>query len=846
MVRATSIRAKLLIAFAGLALVPALVIGLWIALTDLPHHLRESWLHQRHVAERLKSEVGGFFQQIERDLTAIDRLTQFRTATMAEQSEILSSVLFSNPAFLEVTYLDETGRERVRIARNSLAIPGMAADLSGDEAFVAPARSGKPHYGLVRFDPITGEPLMTISLPLVELRAGTLQGVIRSEIRLRKVWEVVSKTGWDDSARAYVIDERGQVIAHRNPSIVLRKTSFIFHHGEDIQSGLEETDVVIADSDLIVGDRFFHVAVERDVQAAVRPALLGLIIVGGAIVASLGMAVLLILFAEHRIVRPIQAVTLAARAIRGGDLSTTVKATGSDEAAELAETFNAMAGRLRRTLDSLERERSLLRSLIDTIPDLIFIKDNDLNFINFNAAFEARTGMPRDELIGKGVSQLFPADEAAEYDASDHRMLEEGHSVRFEETGVLPDGILHHFDTIKLPYRAPDGRLLGLIGVARDITERKQTEDTLARLSRQNQLILDSAAEGIYGVDEKGLTTFMNKAGTAMLGWEPDDLIGHDQHTLFHHSHADGTPYPAEDCPVLNTLTEGGQTSCADDVFWRKDGTSFPVEFVSAPMAEGDRIIGAVVIFRDISERREAEQILARKTGELERSNSELQQFAYVASHDLQEPLRMVTSYLQLLERRLGEDLDERSQEFFGFAIDGSKRMSLLIKDLLSYSRVETRGQEPAPLESSSALTEALINLRVASLDTDAVITHEEDLPMVLADEPQLVRVFQNLIGNALKYHHPDRKPEIHVGATRKGALWQFTVRDNGIGMEPQYFERIFMIFQRLHGREAYEGTGIGLAICKKIIERHGGAIWVESVPDKGATFFFTLPAAER
>ena len=242
-------------------------------------------------------------------------------------------------------------------------------------------------------------------------------------------------------------------------------------------------------------------------------------------------------------------------------------------------------------------------------------------------------------------------------------------------------------------------------------------------------------------------------------------------------------------------------------------------------------------------ERTRAEEQLRETTANLQRSNAELQQFAHVASHDLFEPLRMITSYLQLLQQEYRGGLDARAHEFIGFALDGARRMDALIHDLLAYSRLDVRGHALEPVESEHALNAALANLKIAIEEAHATITRSP-LPRVRADSLQLTQVFQNLIGNAIKFHGSE-PPRIEVAAHRRNGEWLFLVRDNGIGIDPRFFETIFVIFQRLHTRAEYGGTGMGLAICKKIIERHGGRIWVESAPGKGSTFFFTLPVSD-
>jgi light-regulated signal transduction histidine kinase (bacteriophytochrome) len=226
----------------------------------------------------------------------------------------------------------------------------------------------------------------------------------------------------------------------------------------------------------------------------------------------------------------------------------------------------------------------------------------------------------------------------------------------------------------------------------------------------------------------------------------------------------------------------------------------------------------------------------------LERSNAELEQFAYVASHDLQEPLRMVASFTQLLAKRYQGKLDADADEFIGYAVDGARRMQALINDLLAYSRIGTQGKEFATVDSEVALATALRNLKTAVAESRAQVTHDP-LPTLRADEAQLCQVFQNLIGNAVKFHGPET-PHVHVTVEKEGGDWRFTVKDDGIGISLEYAQRIFVVFQRLHSTAEYPGTGIGLAIAKKIVERHGGRIWVDSTPGKGSTFCFTLPAS--
>ena len=263
-----------------------------------------------------------------------------------------------------------------------------------------------------------------------------------------------------------------------------------------------------------------------------------------------------------------------------------------------------------------------------------------------------------------------------------------------------------------------------------------------------------------------------------------------------------------------------------------------------SPLESDDGLLVTAAI-RDLTAlRKKANADLRKKIAELDRSNEELAQFAYIASHDLQEPLRMVASYTQLLSRRYKGKLDADADEFIAFAVDGASRMQRLIQDLLAYSQVGTKGTELIETSSEEAMQQALRNLCGAIESGGAMVTHDP-LPLVLADEMQLVQLFQNLIGNGVKYQAPGI-PRVHISAVRDDEQrWLFSVRDNGLGINPMYFDRIFGMFQRLHKRQEFAGTGIGLAICKKIVERHGGGISVESQPGQGSTFLFSLAGTE-
>jgi PAS domain S-box-containing protein len=368
-----------------------------------------------------------------------------------------------------------------------------------------------------------------------------------------------------------------------------------------------------------------------------------------------------------------------------------------------------------------------------------------------------------------------------------------------------------------------------------DITERKQAEEALRESEDKFKYVFDNSSVGKSITSPTGEAQ-MNKAFCEMLGYSPEELQKIRWQDISDPADIDSTQKEVEALIsgqksaarfIKRYLHKNGSVVWADvSTSLRRDGQGKPLYFMTTVI--------------DISERKRAEEALQVTLADLERSNADLEQFAYVASHDLQEPLRMVSSFTQLLGQRYKGKLDKDADEFIGFAVDGANHMQRLINDLLLYSRVGTRGKPPAPVPANLALDRALENLKLALKESQAEVKREP-LPTVTADDVQLTQVFQNLIANAIKFHD-EKPPRITVTCRERGSEWVFSVSDSGIGIDPDYLERIFIIFQRLNPPGKYSGTGIGLAICKKIVQRHGGRIWAESKPGKGSTFYFSLP----
>ena len=370
--------------------------------------------------------------------------------------------------------------------------------------------------------------------------------------------------------------------------------------------------------------------------------------------------------------------------------------------------------------------------------------------------------------------------------------------------------------------------------LVQEIAERKQAEAALREAEKIYRDLVDNALVGIFRTTAKGVdeVLYANDTALRICGFKSFEEMK-SLRTIVRYKN------PGDEQAMMAQLQATGRVTDFEFELRRKDGKSRSV--VLNATLDGETLSGMLL---DITERKQAEAAVEARSKELARSNAELQNFAFVASHDLQEPLRMVASYTQLLARRYQGKLDEKADKFIAYAVDGAARMQTLVNDLLTYARVETQGKDPAPVECEEALKQALANLQLTIKESGTRITHDP-LPEVMGDNTQLVQLFQNLVGNAVKFRN-SVSPQIHISSAPADGGWQFSVKDNGIGIDPEQFERIFQIFQRLHTRSEYPGTGIGLALCKRIVERHGGRIWVESQPGQGSTFNFTLLRKEQ
>jgi PAS domain S-box-containing protein len=484
------------------------------------------------------------------------------------------------------------------------------------------------------------------------------------------------------------------------------------------------------------------------------------------------------------------------------------------------------------------------RGLLEAAPDAMVVVKPAGEIVLLNVQAEKQFGYKRDELVGQKVKNIIPEGFAERLIADGTRTAAEALAQQIgmgmELSGRRKDGTEFPIEIMLSPLESAEGILV--TAAIRDISVRKGAEKHLAQMEGRYRGLLEAAPDAMVVVNQGGEIVLLNVQAEKQFGYKRDELVGQKVKNIIPEGFAERLVADAlrstEDA-LAQQIGTGIELSGR-----HKNGSEFPIEIMLSPLESAEGILVTAAV-RDITARKKAEAQLLQKVEELNQSNEELGQFAYIASHDLQEPLRMVASYTQLLSRRYKGKLDADADEFIAYAVDGAGRMQRLIQDLLTFSRVGTKGKELVDTSSEEALQSALINLRGAIEDNSALVTHDP-LPVVQADETQLIQLFQNLVGNGIKYQNKGI-PKVHISAAKNGGQrWIFSVKDNGIGIDSQYFEKIFGMFQRLHKREEFAGTGIGLAICKKIVERHGGSISVESKPGQGSTFRFALAGSER
>jgi PAS domain S-box-containing protein len=489
-----------------------------------------------------------------------------------------------------------------------------------------------------------------------------------------------------------------------------------------------------------------------------------------------------------------------------------------------------------QSLAETRQARDLLQITLTSIGDAVIATDAQGRIVFTNPTARALLRGDESDLAGRPLADVFRIvneHTRATVESPVDRVIREGKVVGLANHTILiaRDGTEIPIDDSGAPVRGADGKIRGTVLVFRDITERKQAERTTSLFTG----LVECSDDAIITKDLNGVVTSWNKGAQRIFGYSAEEMVGRPLAVL-------ALPDRVAEMPdILERIKRGERVEHFESVRRGKDGRLVNVSLTVSPILDASgKIVGASKIARDITERTLAERAIVQHADRLARSNANLQQFTYAASHDLQEPLRTVVTFTQLLADRYGEKLDGEANEFMNYVITAATRMQLLITDLLAYSR--SVHHEDVPLKEvalNSAVELAAHNLQLAIQEGGAVL-EAGSLPTVFADRVQMTQLFQNLIGNAIKYRSAD-SPSIRITADQLGDEWVVSVCDNGIGIPAEYKEYVFGVFKRLHGG-AQAGTGVGLAICKSIVERHGGRIWLESEPGRGSIFKFSIP----
>jgi len=526
--------------------------------------------------------------------------------------------------------------------------------------------------------------------------------------------------------------------------------------------------------------------------------------------------------------------------------------------------FREISDRLRT-----ERATAQLAAIVRSSDDAIVSKDLNGIVTTWNQAAERMFGYDAAEMIGQPILRLIPPDRQDE----ERRILDKisrGETIKTYETlRRRKDGTDFHVSLTISPLFDAQGSIIGASKIARDITERVEQEKVLAQNRERlrqalqyQEAIVGNMGEGLYTVNRQGQLVSMNRAAERLFGWTKEELVGKNRHGAMHHKCSDGTPFPPEDCPVLQVFNTVAALLNHEDVFIRKDGTSFDVMCSASPISSGDEVTGLVVVFRDVTEQKRSEQALrdrdqaitaandelVQQKAVLAEANLELQSFSYSVSHDLRAPLRTVDAYVRIVEEDHGEQLNDEVRRCLGIIRKAAGQAGELIDDLLEFSRLGRIGMDFRRTKMTDLVREAANDLALSQGRPGIDLTIV-DLPYCHGDWRLLKLVWSNLLSNALKFTRERSLAQIEIGwlpDDRQADASVYYVKDNGVGFDMKYVHKLFGVFQRLHLKEEFEGTGVGLAIVQRIVQRHGGRVWAEGKVDGGATFLFSLRKAIR
>ncbi len=790
----------------------------------------------------------------------------------AQLADLFAAALAVKQRYLQLRFIDTTGFEVVRVDRRDgrvHSVPQVELQDKSERPYVQGALSLQPgdlYVSPVQLNEEEGEldvpyvPVVRLATPVAS-SSGVVGGFIIVNMDMRSVLATLKRDAMDRGRELYIMSASEYLLHPDHDREFERSRGLSRGWSDDFPdlppdlanevawTGLadirgESVGVAVRGLPLAGGPRVVVLTTEPEAQLMAGPRrVVTSAVLGGGLVAL--MATVLAALLARSLSRPMARLAGAvARFETAGDWDVPSGTTGEvgvladtldrairserEKHAELEEQIEIR----RETEAKLEREAARLRHLSTVAQsslDGIYTMTAEGTVTSWNPGAERLYGYTADDMVGRHISVLVRDDDRPEVEGVLER-LRSGEAVRdYETVRLTRQGEGRDVSLTLSPVRDDAGAVGGISAIARDIGERKALEERF-------RLSVEACPNGMVMVDESGVVVLVNREVERLFGYSREELLGESIEKLV--PEAARGAHPGLRRRFAGEPRRRAMGSGRDLFGRRKDGAEIPVEIGLNPIQAPDGLFVLASIV-DISERLKAQE-------ELRRSNEDLEQFAYVASHDLQEPLRMVASYTELLAQRYEGQLDERADKYIRYAVDGAKRMQLLITDLLRFSRIDSQSKPFAPTELNAVVQEVIDARLAAALHEAGGTVAVAELPVVQADEVQIGQVFQNLISNALKFRPEDRPPEVHVAAERQGPMWLISVRDNGIGIEEEYAERIFEMFQRLHGVGTYSGSGIGLTLTRKIVRRHGGQIWFESTPGSGTTFYFTLPVDER
>jgi len=847
----TSLTARLLVLFLLLAIVPLVAIGLLAYGSGRQSIAGSVEAHLESVAILKEQEMENWVKHLEHTITwgAASPQTTDDAATLAahavgepEHQVAHDSLVaeFRRLAALghisPVLFLDSASGQI--IASSDTSWEGRFRET---ELWFTRGRTGT-YVSDIFHSLALGRPTMVIAAPVTD-SDGQLLGVVAGHVDLEGLSEIMlERSGLGETGETYLVNSGNLLLTdlRSEPGAAFKKWMFTEGASRALEgeSGvglyLDYREEPVIGAYRWLEDRDMSLLAEIDQAEAFAPVVtLRNTVFGIGLVVALAVALLGIVFART-ITRPVRQLVEGAEEIGRGHLDYRIEVEARDEIGQLSQAFNQMTENLQAITASrdelngeiAERER-VEKELKQTLAEL---EDSRSAALNMMAdAEQARRETERaNEELRREIEERKRVEEALHQNV---RELDVRNRIIRVFLTVPDEEMYTHVLALILEAMESQYGVFGFLDevgglvvptMTRTIWDKCQIPDKRSVFPRETW------GDGSWPTAIRQKRTICLNERSTRTPEGHIEIARHISLPVIHQGEVVGliqvankeSDYTHEDVALLETIGS-----------------------VIAPVLDA-----SLKRERQGAARQRAEASRARRAQELERSNRELEQFAYVASHDLQEPLRMVSSYTQLIARRYRGQLDADADEFIAFAVDGANHMQQLINDLLAYSRVSTRGQPFAATDCHAVLGQVRANLSAAIQESGALVTNDE-LPTVMADEAQLVQLFQNLIGNAIKFHTPGEPPRVHISAKKTSEVfetsevWTFAVRDNGIGIDPQYHERIFVIFQRLHAREEYPGTGIGLAICQRIVERHDGRMWVESELGEGATFYFTLPA---